>query len=823
MLTKLSFYLFYLLTFSIIKSGIVKTIDESFEEKLKYENIDYLKAYKISNSIISYKSNGNSKVPQDLSFAFDDDFSTFWQSLQYQQDSFLNDIQITFSKTVTIDRMVYQAPNFPAIKGFGYPTELKVYYKLRRQDGTLSDEDTDFLLIDDIISETTGSKVLFIFDQEIRCDQIKLEWASIENTGIDFSYALANEIILLFPENEYINKILFDVFEPNDYSYLLIKSKYNKMNIIEEIEDNINEYIDISHNLKNFIDRIKSVIKGDIKYDPKREFTTNQSAEMNIIKQHGNIAEYSTETLYMSRGGTNRQPTGISAYSNETLIIYVDSNDNDRLPLIRFSQYIGNYSNWLSMPYKLQKGKNIFQVPEFNISGIRVKLKPGGPIYIENKYLSNEQSQKIRIYFEGGNLFPFFTLNDDVQIFKKFLNNYILEYNKNGLLYNVVELYSENVIITWNATDADKMYNIQGESPQDNLITWDKLMRIFFIFNGIQFEENQPYYDINNQYITIHIRYSNTQDKGSSGYAYENHIGIFKEDNYNFIFASYKEIGHTLPHEIGHMIDVYPREYEEKTNMMVEEFAFQVLYNHIYNRTGYEVIYKYIAPDYMDNLKRHCLSNICKGFFVNVGTYAWAHYVWWDLECFNHGYWGKLNNLYRYNLSLAEGMNKNEIMVYFSSLILGFDTGYYFERFGLGMENTPFNNSQTSEFYKKSMEKAIGEGKISNKTIIKKFWYADNKQYNFSLIDGTGCYDDKNEYNIKIVNITKDNSTQNYNISLPYIDCKGHLGFEIIENGIIIGFTNKLYYVDTLQYPNEYTPKYKIVAYDRLLNHKNSN
>ena len=354
-------------------------------------------------------------------------------------------------------------------------------------------------------------------------------------------------------------------------------------------------------------------------------------------------------------------------------------------------------------------------------------------------------------------------------------------------------------------------------------------MRIFYEFSGIQFEENQPYYDIKNQYITIHIRYSTPhKTKGVAGYAFENHIGIFKKDNYKFVFTSYKEIGHTIPHEIGHMIDVEPREYEEKTNLMLEEFAVQVLYNHIYNnRTGYEDIYKYIAPDNIDNLKRYCRDIVCKGFFVNIGTYSWAHYVWWDIECFNHGYWGKLNNLYRYNISLTDGMNKNEIMVYFSSLILGFDTGYYFERFGLGMENEkPFNNSQISENYKKSLEKAIDEGKITNKTIIKKFWFAENKQYNFSLIDGTGCYDKKNEYNIKIVNITKNNSDQNYwsyNISLPYIDCIGHLGFEIIENEIIIGFTNKFYFVDTLQYPDEYTPKYKIVSYDRLLNHKNSN
>ena len=175
-------YLFFLFIFPIIKSGIVKIFDNNFEEKIKYENINYIYAYKISNSIMSYKANGGSITSQDLSFAFDDDLNTYWQSLKYQNDTFLNDIQITFSKTVIINRMMYKAPYLHFVKGYGYPIKLKIYFKLRRPDGTLSNDDSDFILIDDIISERTDNKVLFIFDQEIMCDQIKLEWAEIEET-----------------------------------------------------------------------------------------------------------------------------------------------------------------------------------------------------------------------------------------------------------------------------------------------------------------------------------------------------------------------------------------------------------------------------------------------------------------------------------------------------------------------------------------------------------------------------------------------------------------------------------------------------------------
>ena len=102
-------------------------------------------------------------------------------------------------------------------------------------------------------------------------------------------------------------------------------------------------------------------------------------------------------------------------------------------------------------------------------------------------------------------------------------------------------------------------------------------------------------------------------------------------------------------------------------------------------------------------------------------------------------------------------MNKNEGMVYFSRLLLGFDLGYYFERFGLALENNKaFNNSDTSDIYKNKMEEAINQRKI-NTSIYKKMWYADNDQYNYSLSNNLGCNYKNNNYNIQIVNITKEN------------------------------------------------------------------
>ena len=52
--------------------------------------------------------------------------------------------------------------------------------------------------------------------------------------------------------------------------------------------------------------------------------------------------------------------------------------------------------------------------------------------------------------------------------------------------------------------------------------------------------------------------------------------------------------------------------------------------------------------------------------------------MWWAIETSYPGYWGKLDNLYRYNKELYTGMNINEAMVFLTSLVLGFNMDYYY-------------------------------------------------------------------------------------------------------------------------------------------------
>ena len=821
---KLLFCLNLLSFINIILSSIVKEIDENIIES-KYKDDYYIKVYKIPQSLMTFSTNGKEIFNYNLINAFDDDYKTFWTTNSRKVNSDSINIKITFSKTITIDRLLYKAPLYTGIEGYGYPTQLKIYIKLKNIDGIISDDDSDFLLIEDIISEKTGNLVIFQFEEEITCDKIKLEWANLEDSGTEIIFPAASEIIFLSSEDKYIEQ-LFDIFIPNDYTHSLIKPEYyNDYNIINELEAQIKINHKMSETIEEVIKRLKQIKNKELVFDSKREFTTNQTAKKNIIYQYGDVASYSKSILKMNRGGTNRQITGIFGFSNENITIYVDAKDDEmNLPSIRFSQYRGNSSNWLSNPYKLKKGKNVLGFTYFDTQKYGFQIKSGGPIYIENKFEKNEQSQNIRIYIEGGTLFPIFRLNDDENEFKNIMSEYMLNVIKYPDNYfNMAEMESNHVMITVNATEAYENYNIKGKSPQANLLHWDEVLMKYYIFDGIQFEENQIYYNYKNNYIKIHIRYSNRYKNNYLAYASTEHIGIYLEEHLYRIIVSTEGIGDTLAHEVGHMIDVTPREIAEETNNVLREFSLETIDKYRgFRDSDYDFLLHYMAPENISTLLRGCdEKNIsdCKGVFTNFKRYKFLFLIWWEIECLYHGYWGKLDNLYRYNYSLVSSMSKTEGMVYLSSYITGLDLGYYFERYSFLYEKEkPFNNSDTSKIYKEKIEELIKSGKIDN-TIQKKFWYIDIDEYNYISDIGTGCYKNNDNYNTEIKNIFKNETSKCYNISLPIINCKGHLGFEIYENDIIIGFTHKQYYLDFTKYSEGYNPVYKIMAYDRLLDH----
>ena len=128
-------------------------------------------------------------------------------------------------------------------------------------------------------------------------------------------------------------------------------------------------------------------------------------------------------------------------------------------------------------------------------------------------------------------------------------------------------------MITVEATLSYDIYINQNKSPQANLLKWDKRIEQFFIFDGIQLEENQPYYEIKNKYINIHLRYSQQYSNNVLAYATVEHVGIYMRYHLKELIDSTNGIDRTIAHEIGHIIDVNPRIVSEQSNNVITGFS----------------------------------------------------------------------------------------------------------------------------------------------------------------------------------------------------------------------------------------------------------
>ena len=812
----------FILIFSFLNNSVNSGKVEELPSNSKYLNNEYVSYFQISPSKMTFFANGGERSKHELSKAFDNNYDTQWfsegqQGMEYTNpitgityESLVNHIIITFNTTVNFDKMLYKTDNCQGCEGIGYPTELKIYTKLKSDSNKELNpyDDSDFTLIDDIISEATQNIVLFTFDKTLICDQIKIEWAGIKTYSNREKFTTAKEIQFFFPENEYLNETILNLFSEKDYTQMTLKDEYNNIDIIEKIIEKSKNEIQMNENLNTLLQRAKLSISGALKFDEKREFSTNQKAKKNIIQQRGNVASHARNTIKMVWAGTNRQSLGIFALANEKITFYVTAEDNDPLPSIRFTQYIGHYSNWLGTEFTLKKGKQTYICNNFDVSSYSIKVISGGPLYISNPYTSNEQSQNIKIYIEGGTIFPTYKLNEDEDEYKAFLSQYILMYENHKDIYlDITELYGFRTMITVTATSAYNIYKNENKGPLSSLNTWDSYIKELFIFDGVEYETTQSYYDIKNTYINLHIRLA--QPFGAA-YAYTEHIGIQSDWVNTAVYA--QGFGWGYAHEIGHMMDIGERTVSENSNNMISKYE-ESFRERKGQRGEFEKSLKYLTLDEIDVYERGCTSDECKGFFTNLQL---NFLVWWYLESFSPGYWGKLDNMYRYQYSISEGMSRTERLIFFSNIILGMDLGYYFYRWGFFLNNEGiFVPENASSIYQEKMEQYMKEGKIDN-TKKYKFWYLDYKEYLYILEGGKGCYDSKDKYDIQIEKIYYVNNTKTILI-LPKIQCQGHLGFEIYEHNKLIGFTYETLFVDRNNYQNDYLQEYKIIAYDRKL------
>ncbi len=761
----------------------------------KYLSADYLSVYKVPKDMMTYESDGGEASGAPLSNAFDGNWNTYWQTGRENAGqgmatpTFANAITVTFSQAVSIQSIVYASSS--SRLGHGYPTTLNVY---TANGGELS-------LYGTCNSDATNDRVVFTLSEAVTVTQIKFEFRKV-NTMHNWT-ATAKEIQFLQPDNPSANKVL-DLFD--DYAQLSVKEEYRTA--LNEIRQDVSSLISYESALKPLLDRADAILDGHLKKDVRREFSTDENAE-NVITQYGNLRAYAGDTLKLSQFGINRQVTGVAGLTGQTITVYVEAPVGDPLPSVVCTQVNGDWRSWYST-FNLSRGKNVITFPNFVTGNYSQAVTPGGPIHIVNAYEPSQQSSNVKVYIEGGYTYPVFRKGGDETTFRDELTSYRNKMNAEGL-NDVVELVGDHFLHTASATRAYNDFINRNISPQKNAEGWDNYLTAFLEFDGITMDPNGEHYNEKNLHLYQNFR--KVQPWGGAGaFAYGEHIGFisFGEDS----MTSFGTPGWGVAHEIGHSLDCTPREISETTNNMWSKFELAYFSKNV-SRNQNDWITNNLTPDE---------TALDFGLFNRNRE---VYQIWWNIETYFPGYWGRLDNNYRYyneaaartaaDVTSADGnLTQDERMVYFSSLATGVDLGYYFERCSFSFSSSgAFRLNATTNAYKKLVKKAIEDNVIKDEKI--KLWYLDANQYFFDM-ESDGCYDSFDK--VEIVSANK--TSAGYVLYLPQPkNADAHLGYEIMEyrNGkwYVIGFTYARSFTDTKVYADGYVPQYKIRAYDRLL------
>jgi len=785
---------------------------KSDDERL---SADYLAMHKIPTSLFTYLGNGGETSGYPLSYAFDGDEGTCFKSGQDNNvpytdgdgnvitQNFINYIDIEFTQEITLDRVV-----FGCEKGItrGFPTIFNIYYE----------NGDELTLAGKFTSSSTTNMVIFSFD-EVTTKKIRLEYEKVETAH---KYvATAREIMFLQPEDGDLFAAYKSLF--TDYNKLTLSGDFSTSAKIAALDEKLQANLNYEE-LKERIDRAYSVLNGEITYDEKREFSTDPTAA-NVIERHGNVTNYARNDLKMAFFGTVRQVTGITATPGTEIKIYLEADEGDALSQIVFTQNKNHWSGWQSDYKTLKSGENTFTVPNLKTSNYSSETLSGGAIYIINPYTEAEQGENVRLYIEGGTLFPVFRSGDDESEYLEELSAYCdtLEEDE-GNYFNLTELVSDHIILSLRATTANLVYSTEKSgTPQQAMDNWDTLIEELLEFGGVTMDETSPLYNEMNRYLNTNIRVTQPY---AYMYAFYDHVGLCdslsdEDENGNSLEVTALKctsVGWGIVHELGHMFDINERTVSECSNNMWSMYNDFVLTNDKAHG-NFDETYK-------------ALTNPDGESYFNKNRYNFL--IWWYIETYSHGYWGNMENCYRgTNLTLKaflekddglrqtiNSLNATEKQIFYSSLVTGIDLSYYFERWGYNLSSSDevfTAATATNEF--NSLIKAATEYGFIDGTKQPPLWLQGKEQYSLTS-SGQPLYDQSQKAVLEEV-------TQNesgYLLSFEKSESPYHLAYAIYRSDDGGKTYNIIGYSQTDSYQDEYTgtetPHYKIAAIDVFYN-----
>ncbi|WP_122639476.1 NPCBM/NEW2 domain-containing protein [Romboutsia sp. Marseille-P6047] len=513
----------------------------------------YDEVYKLDiTKIKSITANGGHYASEVISKAIDGDFNTKWHSGKQNTDTFTNEVVMELDELTTLNRIVYTAPRG---SNRGFAQEFEVYAS-RTTKG------------DNFEKVSAGSSSVTQDSVEIRFNPTEFKRVKfVLKKGYE-NWACAAEISL-YKQDE-ISEKMEKLFTNGLYNQL--SEEFNSVEAINKLEEELS-----THPLKELYSNDIELAKDLVNNPDKFENVTIITAE-----QRG---KYTQEIGIRSINGaaySSFQSTGLYVTQGEEITVYVEADENGVMPRICFGQSGKGQGDWRRWA-NLQPGKNVIKAP----SGINPSA-----VYIVNDALPKDQAFAPKLRIEGGNKFPTYIHGKtDANEFANEVKEYAqkVEYNDNaftngnpeGKVFNIVELVSENCIITTSAAgavEALKTMEKTNLTVEDTMNEWEEMYDMFQTFQGFEKdakEEKDSYFP--NKFIArvfqnVPLGFA---DHGYTGYLGSSNIerngGFFKQivlpithrDNDNWCYT----------HEFGHIFNTkYVVDGEVTNNLYAQEF-----------------------------------------------------------------------------------------------------------------------------------------------------------------------------------------------------------------------------------------------------------
>lgn len=722
---------------------------------------EYNKVFKMDNlNIASITNNGGKYGGSTIDKAIDGKLNTHWETGRPNNLQFENEVIFKLNKVEKLNRIVYAARQDGA-KGKGFAQEIEIYK-------SSTEVGDDFELV------STGSY------NKSTGDLVEIKFNPTEFKRIKFKFKKANQdwasaAEFMFYKEDSVADKMKNLF--TNGLMMKLKDEFNSIEAVNKLEEGIKNH-PLKENYEKDVKLAKDILTNKDLFKDSRIVTGEQRGK------------YESETSKRSINGAayaSFESFGKYVTPGEKITVYVDADPKGVLPRLCFGQVGRDKNDWRRWT-NLKVGKNEITAPK--------GINPSA-LYLVNDATPKDQAYAPKVRIEGGTKFPtYFHGETDPEKFVEELKEYAskIDYNdknfENGnpesKVYNIAELVSKNVVLTTSAkgalvglTQADK----KGYTVKDTMDGWEQMYETFQKFLGFEknaSEEKHSYFPnkfIGRVFEGVPLGFADHGYAGFAGYNSKERTGGF----YNLIVMPPQKPGNdnwAYTHEFGHIFN---------TKHMVDGEVTNNLFAQEYRRINGN---KEDRANWNGILRRFKGEKVSLGYFERLAILSQLNIA------YGYDAYTKASKVVRDNTDIIKSIKGSEIrrLAVAYSLGVGENLLDFFKGWGY-TDITP------------EMEKAVSNLPKPNRKIEYLHGGAyDYKGNGFSKdvqINITSSIDEANNTNKLLFKIDRENQ-------------KDLLGYEILKDGNVIGFTKDSSFTIKNINPSENT-KYEVIAYAKNL------